>query len=414
MVFSIYRSNHTFEYIRRELRTLMKMMNKKILLLTLVHPDFLPPVYAVGQVLRDLGLEIHILTFDSFVPAELDLGDNITIESVGKHYSAQLMERISLRKKFIKRAGELVDEGPAFIISFCPFSFTSGLRIKKNIPLAYIVLEIADFILPVFFNSPLSNLRNLQALKNIHKADFVATPSIQRSAWLAGRCHLKFMPHTILNTAYLPPVKKEDDSFSTYKELVPAAYLDKRIVLYTGAVNDEHCILELVRAFDLVNDETSALIITGIKDNEYCGRIKKVVSKSNSEDRILLLPYVTRAQMLALQANADIGVCLSKEHQNNVRTKMIAPNKVGEYLYKNLYILGLTSEYLRPLEMKGIAALSESSTPVEISRAIRKGLAAVTGDDVKQRIRTFVEEYYCMQQQLKPLIYYLNEVISLH
>jgi glycosyltransferase involved in cell wall biosynthesis len=390
-----------------------EMDKKKILLLTLVHPDFLPPVYAVGQVLRDLGLDIHILTFDSFVPAELDLGSNILVETLGKHYNSDLLERIKLRKKFTDRAREIIREQPAAIISFCPFSFTSGLKIKDNTPLIYIVLEIADFILPVFLNSPLSNLRNLKALKKLHKADFVATPSIQRSAWLAGRCHLSFMPQTILNTAYLPK-EDEPDSFDTYKAMVPEDFLDKKIILYTGAVNDEHCILELVRAFDLVNDTQSALIITGIKENEYCNRIRKLVEKSNNENRIKLFPYVTRAQMLALQANANIGVCLSKEDQGSVRTKMIAPNKVGEYLYQNLFILGLSSEYLRPIEMKGIAALSETSTPVEISKAIRKALTAVNQNDLKKNIRAFVKDYYCMQQQLKPLIYYLNEIISLN
>lgn len=389
----------------------MNIEKKKILLLTLVHPDFLPPVYATGQVLRDLGLDIHILTFDSFVPADLDLGENIVVESVGKHYSASLLDRIKLRNQFTARAKELADKDAAAIISFCPFSFTRGLKIKGNIPLAYIVLEIADFILPVLFHSPLSNLRNLRALKSIHKADFVATPSIQRSAWLAGRCHLRSMPYTILNTSYLPATEQGTD-YETYTSVVPADFLDKKIVLYTGAVNDEHCILELVRAFDLVNDPGSALVITGIKDNEYCNRIKKVVLKSNCESRILLLPYVTRAQMLSLQANANIGVCLSKEHQDNVRTKMIAPNKVGEYLFRNLYILGLESEYFKPLEMKGMAALSKSSTPVEISKAIRKALVAANEADLKSRIRAFVKEYYCMQQQLKPLIYFLNEVVS--
>lgn len=388
------------------------MTNKKILLLTLVHPDFLPPVYATGQVLRDLGLSIHILTFDSFVPAQLNLGENITVESVGNHYSAGLTERLRLRRKFMARASELVTEGPIAIISFCPFSFMCGLKIKKNIPLAYLVLEIADFILPVFFNSPLSNLRNLQALKNIHKADFLATPSIQRSAWLAGRCHLTSMPHTILNTSYLPE-KDDGTDYETYKTLVPPDFLDKKVILYTGAVNEEHCIMELVRAFDLVNDENSALVITGIKDNEYCNRIKKIVIKSNCENRIKLLPYVTRAQMLSLQANANIGVCLQKEYQDSVRTKMIAPNKVGEYLYKNLFILGIASDYFIPLEMQGIAALSTSSTPVEISKALRKALAAVKQGDLKQKIRAFVKEHYCMQQQLKPLIYYLNELITL-
>jgi hypothetical protein len=388
-------------------------INKKILLLTLVHPDFLPPVYAVAQVLRDLGLDIHILTFDSFVPVDLELGSNIVLESVGKHHETSLVERLKLRNKFTTRARELVNESPSAIITFCPFSFTCGLKIKNNVPLAYIVLEIADFILPVLLKSPLSNLRNLSALKNIHKADFVSTPSVQRSAWLAGRCHLTFMPYTILNTSYFPQ-KNEDDRFEIYKSLVPESFLSKKIILYTGAVNDEHCIMELVRAFDIVNDPNSALVITGVKDNDYCSRIKKIIEKSDSIDRIKLLPYVTRVQMLSLQANANIGVCLSKEYQDNVRTKMIAPNKVGEYLLKKLFILGLKSEYLNPLEMRGIAALSESSTPVEISKAVRTALYAVNQLNFKEKIEAIVKEHYCMQQQLKPLIYFLNEIISMN
>ena len=75
----------------------------KLLLLTLVHPDFLPPVYACAQVLRDEGYAIHILTFDSFVPANLELGSDITIECVGKHHGIGLKQRLQLRNKYTKR-----------------------------------------------------------------------------------------------------------------------------------------------------------------------------------------------------------------------------------------------------------------------------------------------------------------------
>jgi glycosyltransferase involved in cell wall biosynthesis len=390
----------------------MEINNKKILLLTLVHPDFLPPVYAVGQVLRDLGFNIHILTFDSFVPAELDLGKNIEVESVGKHYDANILGRLQLRNKFEKRARQLVAEKPIAIISFCPFSFNCGLKIKNGIPLAYIVLEIADFVLPVFLHSPLSNLRNYRALKNIEKADFVATPSIQRSAWLAGRCHLRFMPETILNTAYIPQ-KEDADTYETFKSIVPAEFLNKKIILYTGGVNEDHCIIELVRAFGLVNDGGSALVITGVKDNEYCNRIKKIIEKGDYTDRVLLLPYVTRAEMLSLQANASIGVCLTREY-DEVRTKMIAPNKVGEYLYRNLFILGTKNEYMLPLEMKGIASLAITTTPVEISKAIKTALKAVNDNNLRQRIKKFVTEQFSMQEQARPLIYFLNEINTIN
>ena len=382
---------------------------KKILLLTLVHPDFLPPVYAIGQVLRDLEYDVHILTFDSYMPAELDLGSGIVVESIGKHHGVGLRERLKLRGKFTKRAKQLANENPVAIISFCAFTLLCGLEIKGKTPFIYHAIEVADFILPLVLRSPLSHFNNLLALKRLHKADLVATPSVQRSAWLAGRCHLDFMPHTILNTAYLP-AKQEDSSYDIFKKIVPAGFLDKKVILYTGAVNSHLCTMELVQAFDIANDETSALIITGIKDNPYCNEIKTFVEKSRSAQRIKLLPYVTRAEMLALQANADIGVCLAKEYDDNVESKMMAPNKVGEYLANGLYLLGIKNEYLLPFKMKGIASLAVSVMPADICVAIKEALNAVDNKEYKIIIGDFVKDYFCMQQQAKPVVAYLEKI----
>lgn len=387
-------------------------MNKKnILLLTLVHPDFLPPVYAVAQTLRDLNYSIHILTFDSFVPAHYELGPNIVLESVGKHYDANTLERLKLRSKFTQRAKALMKDDPVSIITFCPFSFHCGLNVKQNKPVIYIALEIADFNLSALLKSPLSNYRNLRALQSLGKAALVATPSIQRSSWLAGRCHLEVMPETILNTAYVTNVE-DPESDKVFKEIVPENFLNKKIILYTGAVNEEHCIAELIEAFELVNDAGSALMITGFKDNPYCNRLRKIVAECVSKDRILLFPYVTRQQMLSLQAHAHIGVCLEKEYEDSVRSKMIAPNKTGEYMSKNLYILGLISEYMRPFEMKGIASLAETATKEDISKAIIDSLHAVTKDAYKQAISNFVKNYFSMQHQLAPVIKFLNNLSS--
>ncbi len=114
--------------------------------------------------------------------------------------------------------------------------------------------------------------------------------------------------------------------------------------------------------------------------------------------------------MLSLQAHAHIGVCLEKEYEDNVRSKMIAPNKTGEYMSKNLYILGLVSEYMRPFEMKGIASLAETSTKEDISKAIVDALHAVTKDAYKLTISNFVKNYFSMQHQLTPVIKFLNKL----
>ncbi len=385
------------------------MNNRKILLLTLVHPDFLPPVYAVAQVLRDLGHTIHILTFDSFVPAELDLGSNIVLESIGPHYKVNTLQRIKLRNKFLKRAKEITSENPQLIISFCPFSFNSGLIIKNQIPLVYIALEIADFVWPDFLKSPFSFYRNLRTFQKMHKADLVATPSLQRSAWLAGRCKLDFLPYTILNTAYLSDHKNEN-SLEIFRELIPAEFWNKKIILYTGAVNYQQCTMELVEAFEIADDENSVLIITGIKDNEYSLQIVEKVEKSKCRDRIKLFPYVTRKQMLALQTNASIGVYLSKEYYNRIQSKMIAPNKVGEYMEKGLFLLGVNNEYLKYFEMIGIAALSASAKPADIAIGLKNALKAVENKEYKDKIKTFVTDYFCMQKQLTHIINFINNL----
>ena len=383
------------------------LKKQKLLLLTLVHPDFLPPVYACAQTLRDLNYDIHILTFDSFVPSEVNIGENITIESIGRHYDVKFLDRWVLRRKFTSRTKKLIKEGVAAVISFCPFSFLTGLKMGRSVPVIYFAMEIADFATRGFPRSPLSHLNNLITLYLMFKADLVATPSVQRSAWLAGRCHLDIMPATIFNTAYLPKQDDTDSYKDIFKKIVPPHFSDKKIVLYTGAVNERLCVFELVEAFHLLNSDDCALIVTGIKDNEYCNSIKEFVKKSNQKDNIFLLPYITREEMLALQANADIGACLVREYDNIISSKMIAPNKVGEYLNKGLFILGVKCEYMNFLEAKGVAALAQSPSAADVSFTLKKALEHTKSPDLKLVISNFVKNYYCMQKQAAPIINFL-------
>ena len=381
---------------------------EKLLLLTLVHPDFLPPVYAAAQTLRDEGYDIHILTFDSFVPSELQLGDHIVLETLGKHHNVSFMQRWKLRRHFLARARQVAGESVKAVMAFCPYSFVYAMKIRKNFPVIFYSIEMADFKLREFFKSPLNKFISYRMLKLVPDADLVATPSIQRSAWLAGRCELEHTPLSILNTAYIT-ADEGDHGVDIFRSIIPAHFADKKIVLYTGAVNDRLCVSELVKAFDILNDPNAALIVTGMKDNDYCKEIKAFAEKSTAKDRILLLPYVTRAEMLSLQHNAHVGICLSKEYEHDLESQMIAPNKAGEYLAKGLYLVATHSVYMVPLQLKGVAVLSESYTPQDISAALGKALVAVGSADCKTAIKSFVKEYFCMQVQLKPVIRFLNK-----
>lgn len=386
-------------------------LGKKILLMTLVHPDFLPPVYATAQCLRDLNYDITILTFDSFTPSDDPISEGIKIESIGKHHDVGIMERLKLRRKFANRAQQLAEERPIAILSFCTFSFITSLKFKSLSKLIYIALEVADFNWAGLMTSPLSQLHRHSAIRNLHKADLVATPSIQRSAWLAGRSHVAKMPVTVLNSSYYEePNSDKGLSYEVFKKIVPAHFLNKTILLYTGAVNNWLCIKELVEAFIQLNDPNCVFISTGFKDNEYCNNIKSLVSKFALKDNILLLPYVTREEMLALQTHAHIGAVLIREFETSIKSMMIAPNKVGEYLNKGLFLLGVKGAYMEPIEASGVASLADSIDPSDIQIALQKAIKMYCKDDIQHHIHEYVKNYYCMQVQLKPIIKYLDSL----
>jgi glycosyltransferase involved in cell wall biosynthesis len=383
---------------------------KKVLLLTLVHPDFLPPVYAIAQVLRDEGYNVHILTFDGMNDLSHAFGANITLESVGKHNGTGLRQRLSIRAKYTRRAHEICESKPAAIISFCAFSLLCGLKVKKNSSLIYHSMELSDFLWSSVKRAPLSMLNNYRALRRLHRADLLATPSVQRSAWLAGRCGLERMPYTILNTVYLPPAAPPAFT-SLFHTLLPGEHHKRKIILYMGAVNSQNCVQELVSAFGMVNDPDSVLIVAGMKDNAYCDEVRKIANTdSHSAGRIVFFPFVKGEEKEALQANADIGVCLSNEDRNNVESMMTSPNKVGEYLAKGLYLLSSDTEYMRPLKMKGVAALTASPSIEDIASAMRQALKDIGNSNSKEVIAAFVKEFYCMQQQARPITELIKRV----
>jgi hypothetical protein len=271
-------------------------------------------------------------------------------------------------------------------------------------------LEIADFVLEHFKRSPLNFANNLIALRNVKRTALVATPSVQRSAWLAGRCHLNHMPHTIFNAAYVKPNTETQSTYEIFKKVVPVHFLSKTIILYTGAVNSFLCIQDLVNGFLLLNNPHCALAITGMKDNEYCNAIRATVQNSGLKENILLLPYVAREEMLALQSHATIGACMVREKEDDIETKMIAPNKVGEYLNKGLFLLSVKSEYMKLFEANKIATLTHDLSAESIKNALLQALERTKTEDYKVDIRRFVNENYCMQKQAEPIIKYLNSI----
>lgn len=385
------------------------MTQKKVLFLTLVHPVFLPPVWAMAQVLKDEGYAIHILTFDPHLESEIFETDGVVLESVGKHHGIGLLQRLTIRRKYTARAKQIVSENTTAIISFCAFSYLCGLKVRNQQPIVYHALEMADFIWSSLPRSPLSQINNFLALQKVHRASLVSTPSAQRSAWLAGRCKLSFLPETVQNTNYVPSVVTTNYS-EIIKKLVPEQHLNKTALLYMGSVNPLNCVAELVEAFCKIKNEQTVLLIAGMKDNKYCNEIKQYAASQGGTNCILFYPYITGLEKEALQQYASIGISLTKENKADIESKMTAPNKAGEYLAKKLYLIGTETEYMRQFKFSGVASLVSSPTTENITTAINESLTIATSGHYKNKIEDMVNSTYSMQQQMKPITNLLKQL----
>ena len=160
----------------------------------------------------------------------------------------------------------------------------------------------------------------------------------------------------------------------------------------------------------MLADEQCALILTRVTDNEYNKLIKKFVSTSNIKDNILLLPNLPREQMLAIQNNAHIGITFVMETTNAIKTQMIAPNKIGEYLASNLFLVGSDVAYMKQFEAAGVAVLTKSLVAFDIAETLKLAKSKIEDKTTLQKIMEFTINIFSMQQQLLPVTEFLKKL----
>jgi glycosyltransferase involved in cell wall biosynthesis len=360
----------------------------------------------MARVLRDEGYAVDIVTFNSLVPGKYDAGQGIQIVEIGQYHKQPILQRMGLWRKFYSVVEHKVREQPALIISYCSFSFLCAEAKKKNIPHAYIALEV-NARPETFDESPFTFLRIRRTFRQLDNAEFIATPSIQRSAWLAGKCGLKNIPYTIQNTAYyterIAPDKQIID------ELIPPSLRGKTTILYTGSINDNYKIKEIASAFNKLDNDAVALIINGFRDADtYCMELAELIETLPQKNNILLLPAIPREQLVALQRYANIGVCFMQESDSQLSMQMAAPNKVGEYIANGLYLLTNSIPYTNQFIKTGIATVIDEPTVYQISVGMQNALEQVNTSGMSERIHSFFREEYCMQKQSQPIVNFLK------
>ena len=377
------------------------------LVLSLVHPDFLPSVYSLSFVLRDAGYDVDVVTFSSPVQGSHDLGPGITLNDSGP-YAGSTRTRARARAAFAATVGRLTSaRRPAMIIATCPFSYLEALRVRRApTRVVYYMLETYDVTPPDFLRSPLTALRSKRALRRIAEADLVCTPSWERSGWLAGLARLRTLPATVLNSPSYEATRRRTPDRELMARLLPVSLQSRPLVIHTGGLSATQCVLELI---DSVPQwpEPLGLVITNVGDTVYGERVRRAAARS---DRIALLPTVTRRELHAIQGAGAVGLCLLRSG-DNLETVMPAPNKVGEYLHNGLTIVGLRMAYLAQMEIAGIAVLADDLRPEALAAAVTIAWQQHVQSDGRARALAAASTWYCMETQARPILRLIGQSV---
>jgi glycosyltransferase involved in cell wall biosynthesis len=376
-----------------------------VLFLSLVHPDFLPSIYALAQVIRDSGYLPTIVSFSSLGPGNFDPGPKIEMVDCGSHVGT-FFDRRDARARFrvvSEKASRRLN--PVAIIASCPFSYLQALRIARGRPVIYFVEEIYETALRQFVRSPLSIFRNWRAQQRLDEAALVAAPSDERAQFIARKSRLRKQPVTILNSPYIGEdlVAKDDGSLDA---LLPDRIKTGVMVINTGRVSATQGILELVNSVELWPDDVR-LVITGVNDSPYSNLVRMAVGRSPRNADICLLPLVSRATMISLQSRAHIGVCLLRRNDEPA-TIMPAPNKIGEYLKWGLIIVASRLPFLDQLAGRAVGELVDEMDPSLIARAVHAASAIASDPGSRTRVQRVSREWLNMNVQARPIIQLLE------
>ena len=376
--------------------------SNSVLILSLVHPDLLPSLYSVSEVLRERGAEVHLLTFSSPTGSPMPLGEGIHLYDCGR-YAGNFSRRRAARGRFRSQLRAwLRDHQPRAILAACPFGYLEGLRVRGDgVPLVFLYYEMYDATLRELRRSPATAIRNWRALRLLEKAEVVCTPSSERAGWLVGRAALSRLPAVVLNSPSRALGRSTVDSAALWRRL-PAHFRDRPLVVNTGGMSPSRAVVQMVASVEHWRSD-AALVVTNDDDSAYAAQVRRIAEASPRRDDIVMLPLLPRAEMLALQRAAAVGLNL-QPLDHNLDIMFPAPNKIAEYVHAGLLVVATRSTFTERLADRGVAILTDTLEPSGIARAIDLAVEEARTGEKRARVLSAARDWYCMDVQLRPVL----------
>ena len=213
----------------------------------------------------------------------------------------------------------------------------------------------------------------------VRRCDQVITVSDGIAARLQERYGLE-RPVTVVRNVADPP--SSDTGGEPRLDLRSTLGLgDRPLVLHQGAIAQDRGCENLVAAISMVEAD---LVFLGA-EGAQAERLRASVDRAGTGDRIHFLPPAPLEQLLAITAQADVGVSLLEDTCENHRLAL--PNKVFDYVAAGVpVVVSALPELERLVAAHGIGWTVDPSDPASVAAGLRVALEARGDEGLRRRL----------------------------
>lgn len=289
--------------------------------------------------------------------------------------------------KALMRSFENADEGILFVYTVSAVFMEAVSKFKKKKPGIKVCAVIAD----------LPDMSSLTSKKSTLRKMF--------EKHLANRSYrnVSCVDAFVLLTKYMAEYMNIEKPFCVVEGISTAvadfstisfdASENQKTVIYTGTLHKKFGVLNLVNAFQKIEDVNYKLVICGAGDSQ-----KEIEEMARQDHRIKFLGQLPRKKVLELQNSATV---LVNPRQNNEEfTKYSFPSKTMEYLSSGIPVIayrldGIPDEYedyLCYVEDDSIQALTDKLIEIcELSREQREQLGSKGRNFVTEQKNSIIQ-----------------------
>lgn len=285
------------------------------------------------------------------------------------------------------------------VYSLLPHNADIISYIKKNYPLSKIVLVITDF--PEYMTLNTEDFFSFSKIYHridswINKNKILRCFSAVDYYILLSKYMEELIPNIKQNQICVMEGILDTNSFDKIKNM--QVQCNQKIIVYTGALEENLGIMDLVEAFKSIKSREYQLVIAG---NGTCRN--DIQNEEAKDTRIHYIGSLDKKDAIKLQISADILVCPTRTGIGC--SKYAFPCKLLEYLYTGRKVVATKLECI-PKEYESQIIFAEQSID-GLAKALKKAINMDTVNNIEQI--DWIKKNKSAKEQMKRIIKFVSE-----